>query len=247
MAKWLAGIAAALCLGPALAGGTTPEPVQFRASAHVVVDADGVPSAVEASHKLPEPIREAVNAHVAHMRFEPLVIDGKARTGSTHVFLDACAIPQDDGRLNIAMEYRANGPGYLDGELRLRLPEYPVEAMYSGSEGSFTVNVVVAVDGTVEVESVQREKGSLRTFEPALRTWASSLRYIPEQVDGVAVETRLSIPVEFTLRLPASGRTARQRRIAEALDTKACASAAHGQGQRNTIVLDSPFKPRIAG
>lgn len=247
MGKWIAGFAAVLCIGSATAGGRVQEPVQFRAVAHVVVDAEGVPSAVEASHKLPEPIRQAVNAHVAHMRFEPVVIDGRPRTGSTHVFLDACAIPQDDGRLNFALEYLTNGPGHLDGELHLRPPQYPAQAMYSGSEGSFTVTVLVAADGTVEVESVQREQGHLKTFEPALRAWASSLRYIPEQVDGVAVETRLSIPVEFTLSLPASGRAARQRRIAEALDTKACAAAAQGQGQRETIVLDSPFKPRVAG
>lgn len=247
MAKWSVGIGAVLCIGTAMADGPVREPVQFRASAHVVVGVDGVPSAVEASGKLPGPIREAVHAHVADMRFEPLVIDGKARTGSTHVFLDACAIPQDDGRLNIAMEYRANGPGYLDGELRLRLPDYPAEAMYSGSEGSFTVNVVVARDGTVEVESVQREKGSLRVFEPAVRAWASSLRYIPEQVDGVPVETRLSIPLDFTLSLPARGRAARERRLAEILETRTCAAAAQGQSRRDTVVVDSPFKPRIAG
>lgn len=229
-----------LCIGIASANDALQEPVAFKATAKVVVDAQGVPQTVVASQALPEPIRFAVEQRVAEWRFEPLVIDGQPRTGSTHVFLEACAVPREDGGLSIAMEYTGNGPGYPDGELRLRLPEYPTDAMRSGSTGSFRVVVVVGADGSAVVESIQREQGSLRYFEAPLRAWASSLRYVPEEVDGVPVSTRISIPLDFTLARPS-------RRNAETRDSKACATASQGGWPRDPVVLDSPFRPLASG
>lgn len=244
MGKVLLGCAVALCCGMGWAGEVSENAVPFKANARVVVDENGVPTQVDASQRLPEPIRDAVAAHVAQLRFEPLVIDGKRRAGTTHVFLDACVVQQEDGQLNIAMDYRWNGPGYADGELVRPSPAYPREAAQIGIEGSFRITLKIRTDGTPVVESIKRQKESLKAFEPTLRAWATAWRYAPEEVDGVPVETRISIPVDFTIYGPSPPRTERARRIAAVQASSTCATASQGGTQTNPVVLDSPFRLR---
>lgn len=242
MNKAMLWFAVVSCVGVAWAGEVSGDAVPFKANARVVVDEHGVPREVVASPKLPEPIRHAVEAHVAQLRFEPIVVDGQRRAGTTHVFLDACAVEQEDGRLNVAMDYRWNGPGYADGELVRRPPSYPVEAMRGRSEGSFRVIVKIGADGVAAVESIEREKGVLKLFEPTLRAWATALRYVPEEIDGMPVETRIAIPVEYTVSGPNPSRAERARRTATVQSSSSCAAASQGGAQTNPVVLDSPFR-----
>ncbi len=242
MNKALLVFAVVLCFGTAWAGNVSDNAVPFKANARVVVDENGVPTQVEASQKLPEPIRRAVEARVAQWRFQPLVVDGQPRTGTTHVFLDACAVQQQDGELNIAMDYLWNGPGYVDGELRHPVPAYPAEAARGGNEGSFRVIVKIGADGVATVESIERQKGVLKLFEPTLRAWATAFRYVPEEIDGVPVETRIAMPVDFTIYGPNPPRTERARRIAAVQSSSTCATASQGGTRTNPVVLDSPFK-----
>lgn len=248
MNKWLLGVGLLLWAGTTPANELSQDPVQFRASARVVVDEHGVPQEVDPSAKLPESIRDIVRQRVMQWRFEPLVVEGKPRTGATHVFLKACAVPQGDGQLNIAMNYSWHGPGYADGGFGAPPPPYPPEALRDGLQGSFRVILKVGPDGNAGIESIERIKGSLRTFERPLKAWVASLRYVPEQVDGVSVATRISIPVDFALVDVKSPQQDAQDQHARTLAASAaCTAASQDASQATPIVLDSPFKPRNTG
>lgn len=247
MGKWLAGLGMVLCFGSVMAADGAPEPVQFRASAYVVVDAEGVPTVVEPSNKLPEPIRNAVEQHVLQLRFEPVVVDGQAKTASTHVFLDACAVQYPDGQLNLAMEYRSNGPGYASGESRSMPPAYPRRAAEIAEEGTFDLVVRVDADGSASIESIRRIRGNKKFFENDLRAWVEAHRYVPEQVDGIPVATRFSTQVDFYIHAPVrAGRGKAQQEQLRA-DTRCSAASAGGNAPSDPVVLDSPLKLLPAG
>lgn len=242
MAKWLMRMAVALLAGGAVAGDVVSEPVTFRVSAHVEVGTDGVPTVVEARGRLPDPIRQAVEQHVLQFRFEPVVIDGQARTASTHVFLDACAVQQPDGQLNLAMDYRSNCPGHASGDARSAPPAYPRRAAEIAAEGTFDLVVRVDVDGSASIESIKRIRGNQRLFESDLRAWVEANRYIPEQVDGVPVATRFSTHVDFYVFAPVrQGRGQAQQEQLRA-STRCAAANAGGNAPADPVVLDSPLK-----
>lgn len=242
MKKWSV-LCLLLCVGAAQAEGAK-EPVRFPATARIALDAEGVPQDVQANPRLPVPVREAIEARVKQWRFEPALVDGVARPGITHVRLQACAIPQPDGSLRVGMDYRGNGPGYADDALRLpRLP-YPPAAMRAGAQANVDLIVAIGEDGRATVQSMKARRGSLKEFKASLEAWVAALRYVPEEVDGRRIATRMRIPVEFHF----TERSKRQDPTAAAMRAPECAAAA-GQPDDplNPVVLDSPFRPRETG
>lgn len=232
-----------LCAGATQAEGTK-EPVLFPATARITLDAEGVPQAVQASSRLPVPVREAVEARVKQWRFEPAMVDGEARPGITHVRLQACAIPQPDGGLRVGMDYQGNGPGYANDAVRLpRLP-YPPAAMRSGAQAEIDLNVLIGEDGLATVQSMKATRGSVKDFKAVLEAWVAVMRYVPEEVDGRRIATRMRIPVAFSFE----ERSVRRERQTAAARTRECMAAA-GQPENPTdpVALDSPFRPRETG
>jgi hypothetical protein len=221
--------------------------VQFRATAHVVVEADGVPSRAEASHKLPEPIRQAVEQHVLQLRFQPVVVDGVARTASTQVLLEACAVQQPGGELSLAIDYRSNGPGYSSGEARPTPLTYPRAAAEAAVEGTFDLVVRVETDGSAMVESIKRLRGNQRMFERDIRAWVEAQRYVPEQVDGVPVATRLTQHVDFYVFAPYREQRGLGSEEARRASQRCAAAGADGQPAHDPVVLDSPLKLLSSG
>jgi hypothetical protein len=230
------------------AGAESPKgkgvPVLFPATARIALDAEGVPQEVQASSRLPAPVREAIEQRVKQWRFEPAQVDGVAKPGVTHVRLQACAIPQPDGSLRVGMDYQSNGPGYANDAVRLpRLP-YPPGAAKAGSQANIDLLVRVGEDGLAEVQSMKATRGSVKEFKPVLEAWVAVMRYVPEEVDGRRIATQVRIPVEFSF----DERSQRQERRAAAARTPECTAAA-GQPEDpvNPVVLDSPFRPRETG
>lgn len=221
--------------------GAGPTVVPFKANARVVVGEDGAPREVVANQQLPEPIRRAMEAHIGQWRFEPVVVDGRPSVGTTYVFVDACVVEREDGQLGVAMDYLWNGPGYADNALQHPPPLYPPDAARAGNEGSFRVIQRIGVDGVVAVESIERLSGPRKSFEPALRTWATALRYVPEEINGAPVATRIMIPVEFKLT-ETSVRSERAKQRAAAQGSDACITASGGREQDNPVVSESLFR-----
>ena len=229
--------------GIALAEGTQA-PVRFPATAKVALDAEGVPQDVQANPRLPAPVREAIEQRVKQWRFEPALVDGVAMPGVTHVRPQACAVPRADGSLNVGMDYLGNGPGYADDALQLpRLP-YPPAAMRSGAQANIDLTVRVGEDGHVTLQSMKARRGSTKEFREAPEAWVAAMRYLPEEVDGRRIATRVRIPVEFHF----AERSRRQESPLPAARTPEC-MAAGGQAEEPVapVALDSPFRPREAG
>ncbi|HEV7269185.1 energy transducer TonB [Pseudoxanthomonas sp.] len=232
-----------LCTGPVCAADKN-DPVLFPATARVELDAEGVPRGVQASSRLPVPVREAIERRVAQWRFEPARVDGVAKPGITHVRLQACAIPRPDGSLHIGMDYQGNGPGYANDALRLpRLP-YPPAAARAGSQADIDLHLLIGEDGLVTLQSMKATRGSVKEFKAMLEAWVAAMRYVPEEVDGRPIATQLRIPVEFFM----SERSRRREHQVAAAKTPECIAAA-GQSDApvDPVVLDSPFKPLQTG
>lgn len=206
MAIWFGAalaMASASGVGTALAQNPS-QPVPFKTKAKVWLDEQGVPQRVEAPEQLPAAIREAIGARIKEWRFAPATVNGEAKSGVTHLMLNACAAASPSGELNLALGYVYGGPVNNQNAAGLTPPpRYPVDAVRSGIEGTWLVTYEVLPDGTAQWMSVapqgETNPKRLNYFEPALRQWVSQLRYQPEEVDGRAVSTVVRMPVGFSL------------------------------------------------
>lgn len=247
MRKWW-GIGLLMVALSAASAEPAREPIHFRAHARVALDAQGVPRQVEVDPKLPAVIREAIAQRVGQWRFEPARADGPPRAGATTVFVDACAVPADNGDMRLAVDYGWNGPGYADGRYFPPAPRYPVEAAKRNKGGAFRVVVRIGTDGRAQVEQIETRQGQLPLFEQALRTWVASLRYLPEEIDGAPVATRMAIPVDFAMGGPGMHEYSRQEREARQRSPECrAAMGAEDASPSQPVVLDSPFRPVTAG
>lgn len=238
------GIGLLLAALNASSGEPAPKPIHFRAHARVQLDAAGVPRQVEVDQKLPAVIREAIAQRVAQWRFEPARVDEQSRAGATTVFVDACAVPAANGDMRLAVDYGWNGPGYADGRYFHPAPRYPVEAAQRNKGGVFRVVLQIGADGRATVETIETLQGQLPLFEKALRTWVAALRYVPEEIEGAPVATRVAIPVDFAM---GGFDRKHERQEREARQRSPECMAAMGQdteeAPQRPVVLDSPFKP----
>ena len=150
--------------------------------------------------------------------------------------------------MRLAVDYGWNGPGYADGRYFHPAPRYPVEAARRNKGGAFRVVLQIGTDGRATVETIEAQEGQLPLFEQALRTWVASLRYVPEEIDGAPVATRVAIPVDFSMGGPGLREYRRQEREArqQSPECKA-AMGAEDASPSQPVVLDSPFRPVTAG
>jgi hypothetical protein len=232
-------------MGVAAVADAAKAPLRFPAAVKVWIDEHGIPQQAEASEKLPAAVADAIEQRVLQWRFEPARINGVAKAGITHAFVDACVAPQEDGSLNMAVNYAYNGPGFAEGWGRVPPPRYPRDAAEIGAEGVFRVIVGIAEDGSTSVHRIERVKGNLRYFEPMLRAWVAALRYVPEQVGGKPVPTQVAFPVTFSMD---DGMAPSQQKR-EDRQSEVCTAAKSGEATdpNRPVVLDSPFKPLTTG
>ncbi|MBD9470585.1 energy transducer TonB [Pseudoxanthomonas sp. PXM01] len=240
------GILGAGLLAVAAAASATDkaeEPVRFHASARVELDVAGVPRQVQANPQLPPFLQDMVEERVMQWRFEPPRVDGQAKAGVTHVFLDACAVPAPEGKMRIAMDYRSHGPAPADGTSYPMPPRYPISAVIAGQQGDFKLTLQVATDGRVQLLSLETLKGSKRPFERDIKKWVADMRYRPEEVDGTPVATQVSFAVTFSLGPDVGIKRMREEMREEVRRSPECVAAGAGGEPERPVVLDSPFKP----
>lgn len=221
--------------------------VRFYTNARVVLDEQGVPQQVRANEKLPPAVRDVVEQRVMQWRFEPARINGVAKAGVTHVLLEACAVPSSGGNMQVAMDYRSNGPAVAGNTVTVMPPRYPVSAVQMGHEGSFNVVMRVQPDGRASVERIDAISGSVKPFQKTLRDWVAAMRYVPEEVDGAPISTQISTLVDFGIGAASFKQLVREKREAEARSTQCQAAAGAVSDPLRPVVLDSPFRPRETG
>ena len=228
-----------------------PGVVAFNASVRVDVDASGKPLKVEAPADLPESIRGFIEKRVASWQYQPAKQGGVAVGATTYVKVGACAIPDaTSGGYRLGVDFKGNGPRLVSASGNLPPPQYPMEAARKSIGGTYMVSYAIRPDGSTQVsdiELVDGPKQSAKWLRPAINRWAESLRYEPEQVNGQAVATNMSFPVEFkvtTDRTRETQKTWRARYKAElesrAMASSECQLASGAAVGLMPIALDSP-------
>ena len=76
--------------------------------------------------------------------------------------------------------------------------KYPQAARESGSEGTVIVSFVVGKDGSLQNVEVIRGIGG-ECDQEAVRVIASAPKWSPGKISGEAVNTRMSVPIQFRL------------------------------------------------
>ncbi len=254
----------AICVvGPAAA--TAPEPAKveaprlFSVVSRVSVDAEGIVQDVEPTTTLSPAINAALEANARKIHFAPPMKQGHAVPGITYVVQEACAA-LDGGTFRLAIRYRGNGPK-SNG---FPAPRYPPDALRAGASATVSVTYRVLATGAAELENATLTKGSTRwarDFKQSITEWVGQLHYLPEQLDGQPVATRVSYPVEFrsgprTTRTYSSLADAKRASERDAARIKAeqqaqriaaspaCATAmAASDDAPRQLALDSAFHP----
>lgn len=228
----------------ACAASQAAEPLVFKASARIDVDATGAVTRVEPSDKLSPALQELVKQQVSAYRFETPLHNGVKAAGSTYVTLGGCAVPDGDG-YKVSLAYKNAGPRFVGGEFLP--PRYPERAYRNGAEASAVVAYVIQADGSVALDGI-RYKGTPREkryFDEALEAWVAQFRYEPEIVAGKPVRTKLEVPVDFALG-HVSERAYEKQVKAQRMASPECTAAA-SDGALEPVALDSPFKRLPSG
>lgn len=246
----IVGMGLLLVVSGAIAGNADRSgPVAFPAVAKVWIDAEGVPSRVEASDKLPALVRPAIEDSIAGWRFEPAKVDGVAMAGITFVSVRACAMEGASGEMRFAVDYTGNGPGRPDGMPMLPAPRYPEVAARMGYESDWILILGVDSEGRATLESIDLTSGPVKRgkfFKQTLQDWVSGLKFTPEQVGGHGVATRMRVPVNFSMRMSGKDQKLERERREDELGSRACMAAKGDQLGPRPVAIDSPFRLRPA-
>lgn len=227
------------------------EPRVFHASAKVEIGPTGEIVGVVPDSQLGAEIGRAVERWLRVLSFTPAAVNGTPVAGTTYVRMMGCALPVSQETYRLAFAYSSHGPGYS----KLPHPNYPATALRNGDSGDFDVQVSLQPDGTARLVNVTATRGGARAqkaFTASIEGWVSALRYEPETVDGKAVSTTLSIPLEYRLDLGPSPRKLRadqQKLRREHLQSDACqlAFGREREHRQESIALDSPFGVKEGG
>ena len=79
------------------------------------------------------------------------------------------------------------------------LPPYPLVARRLGKEGVVLLEVLVTPDGRAADVRMIRSSGFAPLDESAVTTVRERWRFVPARRDGVAVESRVTVPIRFRL------------------------------------------------
>jgi outer membrane biosynthesis protein TonB len=149
----------------------------------------------------PEKLVATIEPIVRTWEFEPAVVDGVPTSAKTG--------------LNVLVALQLNAAGTYDyAVLDARVaplsrfigtPIYPIAGIRDNKEAFVDVTLRVGADGTTVVEAVDvRANGHEALFEAQVREAARGWLLEPDVVGGVAVESRVHVPVSFCLQIKRS-------------------------------------------
>lgn len=240
--KWYLGAALVSTAGMACAG----EPVAFYTNVRVALDAAGAPTEVQGDPEMPGLLRERIEQMVKEWRFSPPLKSGSPVSGVTYLRLGACAVAQENGSLNLSVDYKGNGPGGIN--LNKIVPRYPIDAVKSGISADLVAVYTVGTDGLARLEEIKdltkgRSKSRARWFQATIQDWVSELRFKPEELAGQPVATRMETPVQFELDSSESVSSAQKKLMEKSRMTSECIAAMEKKVEPGfgTLAIDSPF------
>jgi TonB family protein len=161
--------------------------------ATVDIDDSGRVVAIELEPDLTPAFEAALRHEIASWAFEPARMDGAAVASRTHLAVRLRARELGTGRAGVEVVSVRNGPRPAGR----RAMHYPEAALERHIQGTVMLTLTVAPDGSVADVSAQRGAHSLLR-RAALRS-ADGWRFVPEQVAGQPVATRVRAPVAYCI------------------------------------------------
>lgn len=171
--------------------------------ATVDIDDSGRVVAIELEPDLTPAFEAALRHEIATWAFEPARVDGAAVASRTHLAVRLRARALGAARAGVEVVSVSNGPRPKGR----RAMHYPEAALERHIQGTVMLSLTVAPDGSVAEVSAERGAHSLLR-RAALRS-ADGWQFVPEQVAGQPVATRVRAPVAYCITTdPAACRVA---------------------------------------
>lgn len=189
------------------------EPTRHIAWATVSVEPDGLPSRIEVHEagSYPEGFVSRLQQRIAMTQFEPVVVDGEARSFSTPL------------KILLSVQPDANGVqvGIVDmapaiREVKRFRPYYPQQEAQLGREGAVTLACTLDAAGQCGRIEVVERRGPQQLVRSATEAMRRDVFEVP-RIEGVPVDGVLTRSYGFYMRpenapeLPPSERPLRQR------------------------------------
>jgi protein TonB len=178
----------------AFAQGDLPRTVDV--SAALSVSPEGRIEKLEFVERISAELETFLRDRVKTWSIKPARRGGSAVGGETTLYLRLSVEPAGDDVL-VTVARASTGPRYA----QIDPPSYPQTALQARRQAVVLVTAEVRADGTVGamdsrmVAGKAMEKTFVGAAERSIRAW----RFVPERVDGVAVATRVRIPVVFQI------------------------------------------------
>ena len=142
-------------------------------------------------------ITDRITPAVNRWEFSPGSVNGQPEESRSSLIVGLHATENADGSVALRFIRATTGPSLVPA----KEPEYPREAMMDSVSAEVMMSMTVHPDGTSTVQDIQfvGSNGSRdqKQFLGAVGKWAAAQAFVPEQVAGNAVQTRVRIPIEF--------------------------------------------------
>jgi hypothetical protein len=200
-------LAVSLLLASPMATLAATDEVHVFALAAVTIGPDGEVAAMDVLQPpLPEPVRDALQQTVRGFRFEPVRIAGAPASVTTGMMLSTCIAGIGDELAVAAQPTGIVGPQPLQSQsIRMPIPRALFQAVRGRT--AMAVDFTVEADGSARMNSMTLPRLSgreRRAVEKIYADWIGDMRFVPEQINGQPVATRMVWPISWQSGRPAN-------------------------------------------
>lgn len=245
--RWLPlvfGVGAAL---PGAAGEMAAEPVLIPMRAALDIDREGQVAGIEFvdAERVPVILAQSAEAEIRRWVFAPPMRDGRAVSGRTYALVRMCLIPSGE-QYEYTVSYAGNGPLSRFHPPKSWSPDVPTPPGIKRLTG--TITYLVSPEGKATLESAVLDDEALREkygrqwflFQA---DWLKQQRFVPEQIDGVPVATRVNYATWISFGPKPVGNSRRARGSFDAEFRRAsCQELVEASESQRQIASDSAFQ-----
>lgn len=232
---------------PGAAGEVVAEPVLIPMRAALDIDREGHVAGVEFvdAEGVPVILTQSAETEIRRWAFAPPTRGGQAVSGRTYALVRMCLIPKGE-QYEYTVSYAGNGPLSRFHPSKSWSPDVPRPPDIKRLTG--TITYLVSPEGKATLESAVLDDEALREdygrkwflFQA---DWLKQQRFVPEQIDGVPVATRVNYAtwISFGPKRVDGSRRARGSFDAE-FRRESCQDLVEASESQRQIASDSAFQ-----
>lgn len=186
-----------------------PAEYGLSAAGTIEIGPDGLVRDYKLDSKLDPKIAELVDSNVRQWKFEPILVDNRPVIARTKLRLELTAVPVEQG---YAVKVANIWFGEPERAHKMKPPRYPMSAMQANLGAKVILMLKPDDNGNVlEVHPYQTSLGARTRSEKIADQWRKQFESsavaaakgwkfdLSEKVNGKAVETIVSVPVEYSM------------------------------------------------